>query len=128
MATVYYKLGKNASIFLCPITKMKVLPGNPGKVSEEDNLRSGKIREASAKGHIVQITEDEADSILNKTLEVVEAAKEKEDEVDYSAFTIKALLAHIEESFVLSEEDLKKLSTYKKAALVEYIQRAEASE
>lgn len=61
MSNQHYKLGKNASIFYDVKTGLKVTKNVPGLLTKPSSKR---VDEAHAKGHIVPITEAEAEKML----------------------------------------------------------------
>lgn len=60
-AAKFYKLGKKASIFVDPSTQLKVTKNKPGRLEDPPNP---SIVEASSKGHIIEIDEDQYDDMM----------------------------------------------------------------
>ena len=71
--TTYYKLNEKATMFYCPITRLKVLTTAPGKIQGDF---SKKIQTALNNGHLIKIREDEYNELIEDYDAAIKKAKE----------------------------------------------------
>ena len=116
MASKFVKLGKGASIFYCPVSKVKVLPTAPAEVKKD----SKKTTVAINHGHLVEITKEEFDKILNGTSE-----PEPLDTKPLSKMNNDELLKFYEDTYEVEEEDLEAFKVMKKAERVKFLEGLE---
>jgi hypothetical protein len=134
----YYKLGTNAHVFVDPISKLKVLPGLPGKV--DVLLLNKRIALASGSGHIIEIKEGEYEEAVGKMEEINKLQQQAQEAgekklakqlkvantlpapPDYSKLSDEELrtlaLEQVDENDEASKEALK---SYKKKDLIKFL-------
>jgi hypothetical protein len=74
--TKFFKIGLSASSFYDTATGLQISKTKPGSLPQDKYLRSDKVKTASARGHIIEIKEDEYNALLEGHNQTNEAGKE----------------------------------------------------
>jgi hypothetical protein len=114
----YYGLGKTATNFYCPITKLKVTNGGFSKLSVNPTKR---ITNAVKHGHLVEATKVDYEKWTSKQ-EGLGSGKLEEDELDLSAMTNNKLVDYYKLNYKVSEDDVKVFSKLNKEEKVKFLQ------
>lgn len=69
----YYKLNKKATMFYCPVSRLKVVKNCPGKL---DIRPSKKVDIACTQGHIIPISKEDYNELMEVHNENIEKAHE----------------------------------------------------
>ena len=136
----YYKLNTVASVFYDPKNKLKITTGIPGKT---DNVTK-TTKDAARSGHIIVISENEYNKMMEALPAATRAAVEKdlpklvvvkkvvkpddeddEDEEDDETDLRAGLLERLE-TLEMSKKELKKVSAFSDEDLEEYLIKNEA--
>lgn len=121
MASKFVKLGKGASIFYCPVTKVKALPGNPVEVKK----RSKKIDVAISNGHLTEITKEEFEKILSGEATDKGNDNSNDTQKPIQKMNNEELIKFYEDTYEVSEEDIEAFKALKKAEKVKFLEDLE---
>ena len=122
MASVYYKLGKGASIFYCSASKVKII-GN--QVIELDSKKvTKKIKVAERNGHIVVVEKSAFDNFVKGGSEI-DTKEQSERAISLSKMNQEQLIKYYEDNYELEEGDLDAFKALKKKEMVAKLEELE---
>lgn len=131
----YFVLGKKASIFFDPVTRLKVTSTDTSKPDETEAPLSKRIKMALEAGHIKQLegptdapqTENTEEDEKSKEL-TVEALKTVKAKDLGKAHSAEEFMAFYKENYEVSEEDEKAFAKMNKTEKAKFLQDAEAED
>ena len=130
-----YKLGDNATLFWDPISRTKITKNAIVEIPASAFKKNERLKIAKQRGHIVPATEEDMIAFENFKKGLVSTKEEPVDsdtadsdnKDELGKKTVKELLAYVEETYELEEEEFEALTKLtKKADLISAIRELEA--
>jgi hypothetical protein len=129
----YFVLGKKASVFFDPVTRLKVTSTDTSKPDETDAPLSKRVKMALEAGHIKSLdgptdapetdtSEDKDDTPKELTVEALKSVKAKDLAKAHSG---EEFMTFYKENYEVSEEDEKAFEKMNKTAKAKFLQDAE---
>jgi len=127
----YFVLGKKASIFYDPSTRLKVTSSDKSKPAELEMLVSKRVKLALDKGHIIEIEgpqkgdtkDDEKEGNVKEI--TAEALKSASNEDLEKAHTKKEFLEFYKENYEVNEDDEKAFMKKTKEDMIVFLKEGE---
>lgn len=138
---LYFKLGKKASSFFDPVTRLKLTPGIPAEVKVKDARNSAIIKRGLNSGHIIEIRESEYKEMVGElkekgvkmpktkviTEKIVVHTPEKKSDDELDEMNADELRVHAVK-FAGSSKEIQKVLKMKTDELITFIQEKQGED